>query len=81
MKYRNRKGEQFEETTSQDKLLQKAYKSYFCRAFLRLLSMPGFSELGGMILDSKLSASFISDFAEKNNIDKDKARLKTYPKG
>jgi phosphatidylserine decarboxylase len=78
MKYRNRKGEQFEETTSQDKLLQKAYKSYFCRAFLRLLSMPGFSELGGMILDSKLSASFISDFAEKNNIDLSDYEPKAY---
>jgi hypothetical protein len=33
MKYRNRKGEQFEETTSQDKLLQKAYKAIFAELF------------------------------------------------
>ncbi len=69
MKYRNRQGQEFEETTSQDKLLQRAYKSYFCRVFLRLLSMPGVSEFAGVLLDSKLSASFISDFAENNNID------------
>ena len=40
--------------------------------------MPGFSELGGMILDSKLSASFISDFAEKNNIDLSDYEPKAY---
>ena len=69
MKYRNRQGEEFEQTTGQDKLLNKAYNSYFCRAFLRVLSIPAISKLAGALLDSKLSAGFISDFAEKNNID------------
>ena len=69
MKYRNRQGEEFEQTTSQDKLLRKMYDSYFCRAFLRVLSIPAISKLAGAFLDSKLSASFISDFAQNNNID------------
>ena len=69
MKYRNRQGQEFEQTTGQDKLLRKMYDSYFCRAFLRFLSIPAFSKLAGALLDSKLSASFISDFAENNNID------------
>lgn len=78
MKYRNRQGEQFEQTTSQDKLLRRMYDSYFCRAFLRVLSIPAFSKFAGALLDSKLSASFISDFAEKNNIDLSDYEPKAY---
>ena len=78
MKYRNRQGEEFEQTTSQDKLLRKMYDSYFCRAFLRFLSIPAFSRLAGALLDSKLSASFISDFAENNNIDLSEYEPKAY---
>ena len=78
MKYRNRKGQEFEQTTGQDKLLRKMYDSYFCRAFLRFLSIPVFSKLAGAALDSKLSASFISDFAEKNNIDLSDYEPKAY---
>lgn len=69
MKYRNRQGEEFEQTTSQDKLLRRMYNSYFCRALLRVLGIPAVSELAGCVLDSKLSASFISDFVQKHNID------------
>ena len=69
MKYRNRQGEEFEQTTSQDKLLRKMYDSYFCRALLRFLSIPAFSKIAGLFMDSKLSASFVSDFVQSNDID------------
>ena len=69
MKYRNRQGEEFEQTTSQDKLLRKMYDSYFCRAVLRFLSIPAFSKIAGLFMDSKLSAGFVSDFVESNGID------------
>ena len=69
MKYRNRQGEEFEQTTSQDKLLRKMYDSYFCRAVLRFLSIPAFSKIAGLFMDSKLSAGFISDFVQSNDID------------
>ncbi len=78
MNYRNRKGEEFEQTTSQDKLLRKMYNSYFCRAFLRVLSIPAISKAVGLFMDSKLSTSFISDFAEKNNIDLSDYEPKAY---
>lgn len=78
MKYRNRQGEEFEQTTSQDKLLRRMYDSYFCRAFLRVLGIPVFSKIAGELLDSKLSASFISDFAEKNDIDLSDYEPKAY---
>ena len=69
MKYRNRQGEEFEQTTSQDKLLRKMYDSYFCRAVLRFLSIPAFSKIAGLFMDSKLAAGFVSDFVESNGID------------
>ena len=69
MKYRNRQGEEFEQTTSQDKLLRKMYDSYFCRAVLRFLSIPAFSKIAGLFMDSKLSAGFVSDFVQSNDID------------
>lgn len=69
MKYRNRQGDEFEQTTSQDRLLKRAYDSCICRAFLKVLSVPVFSRIVGALLDSRLSASYIAYFVEKNEMD------------
>lgn len=69
MKYRDRQGREYRETTKQDKLLADAYDSYTGRSVLQIFSLPVFSRLGRKVLDSKLSASFVQQFAESNNID------------
>ena len=68
MKYRDRFGAEFDDTTSQDKLLDKMYSHAVSRAFIKFLSLPVFSKIGRKFLDSSLSAMFIDDFAEKNGI-------------
>lgn len=68
MKYRDRQGNTFEETTSQDKFLANVYGSAFGRAMMKFLSFPIFSRCSRRILNSKLSAYFVPWFAEKNGI-------------
>ena len=78
MKYRSRNGLEFEQTTSQDKLLEKIYANYFCRALLRVAGIPAVSKLVGLFLDSKFSASYIADFASSNRIDLSDYEPKAY---
>lgn len=68
MKYRDRYGAQFEDTTSQDKLLDYIYSHKATRLLVRLCAAPFISRIGRKILDSKLSAAFVDSFAEKNGI-------------
>lgn len=69
MKYRDRQGGEYEKTTSQDKFLASAYSTKSGRALMKFLSLPVFSKCARVIMNSKISASFVSDFAEKNQID------------
>lgn len=69
MKYRDRQGNEYRETTKQDKLLADAYDSYTGRSLLQIASLPVFSKISRKVLNSKLSSAFIQQFAENNNID------------
>ena len=66
MKYRDRQGREYEQTTSQDSFLAAAYSSAMGRALMKFLGCPIFSKCARVILDSKFSVPFIFGFAEKN---------------
>ena len=69
MRYRDRSGREFEDTTSQDKLLDTIYSHAPTRAAVGLLGAPFVSKIGRRVLDSELSTVFIDSFADKNGID------------
>ena len=69
MKYRDRQGREYEQTTSQDSFLAAGYSSAMGRALMKFLGCPIFSKCARVILDSKFSVPFIFGFAEKNGID------------
>ncbi len=69
MKYRDRKGNQFEKTTKQDKFIAQAYDSAIGRGLMKFLSLPVFTKLSRTVLNSRLSSAAVLGFAEKNNID------------
>ena len=69
MKFRDRKGNQWEVQSSQDQLLERLYRSAYGRMLLRPLITPAVSKLGGALLDTKISRIAISLFIRKNKID------------
>lgn len=69
MKYRDRRGNEFEQTTGQDEFLKKAYGSALGRGFMKFLALPVFSKLSRLFLGSRFSAAFVPRFAERNDID------------
>ena len=69
MKYRDRQGNEFEQTTGQDKFLADAYRSKTGRALMKFLGSPVFSKASRVFLDSGLSVRVIDKFCESNNID------------
>lgn len=69
MKYIDRSGNKWEETSGQDKLLAWVYGHALTRLLIRPLVSPAVSRLGGKFLDSRLSALAISGFVRKNHID------------
>ena len=69
MKYRDRKGNEFDQTTGQDEFLHKMYTSAFGRACMKIASFPLFSKISRLILDSRFSSYFVLRFAERNDID------------
>lgn len=78
MRYRDRLGNEYEQTTKQDEFLAGAYASPVGRALMKFLGNPIFSKLSRIILDSKLSANAVAIFAEKNNIDLSEYEEKDY---
>ena len=78
MKYRDRKGNEYEQTTAQDRFLAEAYASAVGRALMKFLSLPLFTKLSRVIMDSRLSSAFVKDFIEKNNIDMSRYEDKMY---
>lgn len=69
MKYKDRQGRSYSETTSQDKLLAKLYDSCTGRSALQIASLPVFSKISRLVLNSRLSGGFVTQFAENNGID------------
>ncbi|MBR1864148.1 MAG: phosphatidylserine decarboxylase [Ruminococcus sp.] len=69
MRYRDRQGREYSVTTGQDKLLAKAYESYFGRSLLQIASLPAVSKLSRAVLGGRLSAGFVKQFADDNGID------------
>ncbi len=78
MKYRDRQGNEYNITTSQDGFLANAYASPLGRGLLKFLSLPFFSKCGRAVLGSRLSGGFAPQFAESNNIDMFDYEDKTY---
>ena len=78
MKYRDRLGNEYENTTGQDRFLAEAYKSTIGRALMKFLCNPVFSKVGRIVLESKYSANAIQWFADKNNIDMSDYEEKEY---
>ena len=69
MKYRDRRGNEFDQTTGQDEFLSKMYNSVFGRTCMKISALPLFSKISRLILDSRFSSYFVLRFAERNDID------------
>lgn len=69
MKYIDRDGRVTEETTGQDKLLERLYGGSGGRLLLRFLVCPRVSKAGGWLLDKGISRIFIRPFVKSRNID------------
>ncbi|MBR6872633.1 MAG: phosphatidylserine decarboxylase [Ruminococcus sp.] len=69
MKYRDRRGNEFEQTTAQDEFLARMYTSTVGRVCMKITSLPIFSKLSRLFLDSRFSSYFVLRFAERNDID------------
>ena len=69
MKYRDRKGNEYDQTTGQDELLAKAYGSVIGRGIMKCLALPLFSWASRFFLNSRFSSAFVLRFAERNDID------------
>lgn len=78
MKYRDRLGNEFEQTTGQDRFLADAYASPIGRGLMKFLGNPVFSKLSRVILDSKVSTIAIDSFSEKNGIDLEEYQNKEF---
>ena len=61
----DREGHKWQESTGQDKLLEKLYGSAVGRCILRPLVSPVVSKLGGRLLDSGISTLAIAPFIRK----------------
>ena len=69
MKYRDRKGNEYDQTTAQDEFLSKLYGSVLGRGAMKVLSLPFFSWASRFFLNSRFSSAFVLRFAEHNDID------------
>ncbi len=71
MKYIDLEGNKIEKDTKQDRLLREIYTSSIGRGIMKLLVNPTVSNLGGMLLNSRLSTLLIPSFIKKNGINMD----------
>lgn len=69
MKYRDRQGNEYENTTGQDKFLADVYSSACGRMLMKFLGNPVFSKAARILLNSRISVKAIGAFADKNNIE------------
>ena len=71
MKYAERNGKRWEETSFQDRLLQVLYESLPGRLLLKILVHPFVSRLGGRFMSSGLSCGMIRTFVNSHHINSD----------
>lgn len=69
MKYADRYGNRWDIDNKQDINLKNMYSSIWGRLFLRFLSFPIFSKIGGWFLNTSFSKRYIEKFVKTNNID------------
>ena len=69
IKYSTRNGKRWEEENGQDKLLRRLYHSRAGRGLIRVLTLPALSKLGGLVLNTRVSALAIPSFIRSNHID------------
>lgn len=69
MKYADRNGNRMQTASGQDKLLKVLYTNVVGRAFLKVLTGPAVSKIGGMLLNTRISACYIPHFVKNNQID------------
>lgn len=74
----DREGHKWQESTGQDKLLEKLYGSAVGRCILRPLVSPVVSKLGCRILDSRISVLAVEPFIRRNGINREDYEEKEY---
>lgn len=78
MKYCDRKGNQWTQSSTQDRFLAMVYGHRLTRGFMKCLTLPALSRLLGRVLDSSLSKWMISPFVRANKIDLSLYEPRTY---
>lgn len=78
MKYMDREGNAYEDSTSQDKLLEFLYTHAVGRLMLKPLVTPAFSNFIGKVLDSAWSKVLIKPFIKNTGIDMSEYKNTTY---
>lgn len=69
MRQKTRDGQLIEIQDTQDKFLTLLYGNLIGRCFVKILTMPWISKMGGAVLSTKLSALAIPSFIRNNQID------------
>ncbi len=69
MKCKDRSGNYIENNDSQDKVLRNLYETISGRHILKVLTRRFVSELGGFLLNTRMSCLFIDSFIKNNKID------------
>jgi phosphatidylserine decarboxylase len=78
MKYIDLEGNEFEKNTGQDKLLETIYTSALGRSIVKLFVNPIVSQIGGYLLNTRLSTALIPSFIKNNEIDMNHYEEKYY---
>lgn len=68
MKYADRSGKRWEESSSQDKFLEKLYGSIAGRILVKILVQPPVSRWGGWLLDTSVSRWLIPGFVKRHHL-------------
>lgn len=68
MKYAARDGKRWEETSFQDRFLEKIYSSLPGRMMIKVLVHPAISKLGGWVLNSSISRCLIPGFIKTHHL-------------
>lgn len=69
MKYCDRTGHRWEDSSRQDRVLAWIYSHTVSRALMKCMTMPWISKIGGSMLESSFSKWFIAPFVKANHID------------
>jgi phosphatidylserine decarboxylase len=69
MKYADRTGKRWEETSSQDRFLEKLYSRFYGRALVKVLIHPVVSKAGGWLLNTSFSRYLIPGFVKAHHLD------------